>query len=158
MLLSLIFICQPSDLAPKAQLFYPADSSTSNMYLSVDQVFLPDSNDSITIKFLGIKNDRDRLGFEVSVDLDDAFKKHGKINPVLACAHTSHRMKHFVTCRNNHSSYHLTHHIELSQLEVWPLYLRMPFLGQVLVDKGSWLSPFDQPEQPMLSRIAILTL
>ena len=83
-LLSLIFMCRPSDLAPKAQLFNPADSSTSNMDLSVDQVFLPDSNDSIIIKFLGIKNDRDRLGFEVSVDLDDAFKKHRKLNPVLA--------------------------------------------------------------------------
>ena len=72
-------MCRPSDLAPKAQLFNPADSSTSNMDLSVDQVLLPNSNDSITIKFLGIKNYRDRLGFEDSVDLDDAFKKHSQV-------------------------------------------------------------------------------
>ena len=78
-LLSLIFMCQHSNLAPKAQLFNPADSSTS-----VNQVFLPDSNNSITIRFLGIKKDRDRLVFEVSVDLYNAFKEHSKINPVLA--------------------------------------------------------------------------
>ena len=83
-LLSLLFMCRPSDLAPKAQFFNPTDSSTVNLHLTVDQVSLPDTNDSITIQFLGIKNDRERLGFEVSVDLDETFKEHNKVNPVLA--------------------------------------------------------------------------
>ena len=56
-LLSLLFMCRPSDLAPKAQLFNPADSTISNMDLTLNQVSFPDANDSISIKFLGIKNE-----------------------------------------------------------------------------------------------------
>ena len=94
-LLSLIFMCQPSDLAPKAQLFNPADSSTSNMEISVDQVFLLDSNDFITIKFLGIK-------------IDTGWGLRFLLTWMMPCDHTSHGLKRFATLRNDHSSYRFT--------------------------------------------------
>lgn len=83
-MLSLLFMCRPSDLAPKALSYDPVDQCVHKLIFSVDQVVLSEHNDSIVIKFLGIKNDYDRNGFEVSIDIDDSLKVDTKLNPVLA--------------------------------------------------------------------------
>ena len=65
-LLSLAFMLRPSDIAPKGVLFDATSCADERLILGMDQViFEPDGK--LTIKFLGIKNDTSREGFEATI-------------------------------------------------------------------------------------------
>ena len=67
-LLALTFMTRPSDLAPRAQVFYASDNSVDMCVLLRDYVqFHHDKSMTMTITFFGVKNDTSRTGFEVRV-------------------------------------------------------------------------------------------
>jgi hypothetical protein len=65
-LLALTFMTRPSDLAPRAQVFYTSDNSVDMCVLLRDYVQLHHDK-SMTITFFGVKNDTSRTVFEVRV-------------------------------------------------------------------------------------------
>lgn len=62
--LALTLMLRPSDLAPRSVQLDPVSGGTKPMIFSSDMVTF---DGSVTIKFLGIKNDSTRTGFEVSL-------------------------------------------------------------------------------------------
>lgn len=65
-LLALTAMTRPSDLAPKGVKYNAKDHSIEPLILSTDQVRF-NSDGSLTLVFFGIKNDKDRKGFEVKI-------------------------------------------------------------------------------------------
>ena len=65
-LLALTFMLRPSDIAPKGLLFDPESESYEHFMLCTDQIVF-EQDGRLTIKFLGIKNDTSREGFEATI-------------------------------------------------------------------------------------------
>ena len=65
-LLALLFMCRPSDLAPKGVIFDPVTMQEKAMVLSTKQVSFPPSG-GVSLKFLGVKNDTSHTGFSVTI-------------------------------------------------------------------------------------------
>lgn len=65
-LLALLFMCRPSDLAPKGVIFDPLMLQGRSRILSTQNVRFP-ADGGVTIEFLGIKNDTSRQGFVVTI-------------------------------------------------------------------------------------------
>ena len=65
-LLALACMLRPSDIAPKAVVFDSVNLTERKLVMSVGQVVF-EENGNLTVKFLGIKNDANRDGFEVTI-------------------------------------------------------------------------------------------
>jgi hypothetical protein len=78
-LLSLTIMLRPSDIAPRAQVYDPASNVVSRMIFSTNDITF-ELDGSVSINFMGIKNDVQRTGFVVKVPKHD----NVKLDPVAA--------------------------------------------------------------------------
>lgn len=78
-LLALLLMLRPSDIAPRAELFDSATTTSHRVIFSTDQLVFNDDG-SLTVQFFGIKNDSTRSGFVVTIPAHS----DKKLDPVLA--------------------------------------------------------------------------
>ena len=78
-LLALCMMLRPSDIAPKAVYFDKLTLTEQKLILCIDQVVF-EQDGKLTIKFLGIKNDTSRDGFDVTIPP----ASNPVVDPVLA--------------------------------------------------------------------------
>ena len=83
--LSLFFMCRPSDLAPKSLHYDESTKSYVNNEFSTDHVVFSDTGMSVTL--FGIKNDTKREGYLVKIP----FHPNNKLNPVSTLQAYIHR-------------------------------------------------------------------
>ena len=89
-LLALALMLRPSDVAPHGQVLNPSTNKPESLLFTTDNVTFID-NGSAHIRFLGIKNDTARKGFEITLPP----AQPPKIDPVLVLKHYIERTQDF---------------------------------------------------------------